>query len=251
MSEPPWEQAVRLTQASLRQREIKRFYGAASVGEFESGWALLLDGRVARTPAKNRLVAPTLAIAEAIAAEWAGQGAVIDPASMPVTRLANSALDGVAGTMAETRADIARYASADLLCYRATEPEELVAMQTETFDPALAWGEQALGARFLRSAGITHVTQPEPALAAVRGAVDACEGPFEIAALHSLTSLSGSVLLALAVARQAFGAEDAWRTAHVEEDFQIRKWGEDDEAMRRRAARWAEFAAAALVIAAA
>ena len=250
MNESPWDQAVRLTQVAMRAPEIKRFYAAATVGEVDGGWTLLLDGCGARTPAKNKLVAPSRAVAEAIAAEWAGQGPVVDPTSMPVTRLANSALDGVANTLAETRADIARYAGADLICYRAETPEALVALQAEAFDPVLAWAEDWLGARFILSAGVMHVAQPGPALAAVRNAVDAYESPFAVAALHGLTSLSGSVLLALAVARGARTAGDAWRAAHVDEDFQIRQWGEDDEAMRRRAARWVEFEAAARVIAA-
>jgi chaperone required for assembly of F1-ATPase len=248
MNESPWEQAVRLTQAAMRAPEIKRFYEAAAVGEVDGGYALLLDGRGARTPAKNKLVAPTRAIAEAIAGEWAGQGAVVDPTSMPLTRLANSAIDGVARTLAETRADIARYAGADLICYRAEAPEALVEMQAEAFDPVLVWARDALGAWFILGAGVMHVTQPEPALAAVRAAVDAYQSPFAVAALHGLTSLSGSVLLALAVARGAWSAEDAWRAAHVDEDFQILQWGEDDDAMARRAARWAEFDAAARMI---
>jgi len=247
MSESPWDQAVRLTQVAMRAPQIKRFYRTAAIGEVEGGYALLLDGRGARTPAKNKLVAPTRAIAEAIAAEWAGQGAVVDPTSMPVTRLANSALDGVAKTLAETRADIVSYAGADLLCYRAETPEALVAMQAAAFDPVLAWAEEALGVRFILSAGVMHVAQPERATAAVRAAVEAYESPFAVAALHGLTSLSGSVLLALAVARGAWSAGDAWRLAHVDEDFQIRRWGEDDEAMARRAARWVEFEAAARV----
>jgi chaperone required for assembly of F1-ATPase len=250
MSETSWDQAVRLAQVGLRAREIKRFYESTTVGEVDGGFALLLDGRGARTPAKNRLVAPSRAIAEWIAAEWAEQGAVINPAAMPVTRLANSALDGVARKLPETRADIARYAGADLVCYRAAAPEALAALQAEAFDPVLAWAEEALGARFILGAGVMHVAQPEPALAAVRNAVDAFQSPFAVAALHGLTSLSGSVLLALAVARGALGAPDAWRAAHVDEDFQIRQWGDDAEAMARRAARWAEFEAAARVIAA-
>jgi chaperone required for assembly of F1-ATPase len=165
-----------------------------------------------------------------------------------MTRLANSALDGVAKTLAETRADIVSYASADLLCYRAEAPEALVAMQAEAFDPVLAWAEDTLGARFILGAGVMHVAQPERASAAVRAAVEAYESPFAVAALHGLTSLSGSVLLAMAVARGVRSAWDAWRAAHVDEDFQIRQWGEDDEAMRRRAARWVEFEAAARVV---
>jgi chaperone required for assembly of F1-ATPase len=248
MSESPWDQAVRLTQVAMRNPEIKRFYTEATVGDVDGGWALLLDGRGARTPAKNKLVSPTRTIAEAIAAEWAGQGSVVNPTSMPLTRLANSALDGVAKTLAETRADIAGYAGADLLCYRAEAPEALVAMQSQAFDPVLAWAEEALGARFILSASVVHVPQPEPALAAVRTAVEAYESPFAVAALYGLTSLSGSVLLALAVARGARSAEHAWRAAHVDEDFQIRRWGEDEEAMQRRALRWVEFEAAARVM---
>ena len=165
------------TQVTCARRRSSASTRPPTVGEVEGGYALLLDGRGARTPAKNQLIAPTRAIAEAIAAEWAGQGAVVDPTSMPVTRLANSALDGVAKTLAETRADIARYAGADLLCYRAEEPEALVALQAEAFDPVLAWAEEALGARFILSAGVMHVAQPERALAAVRAAVEAYDEP--------------------------------------------------------------------------
>jgi chaperone required for assembly of F1-ATPase len=250
MTESPWDQAVRLTQVAMRAPRIKRFYQTAAVGEVEGGYALLLDGRGARTPAKNKLVAPSRAIAEAIAAEWAEQGTDVDPTSMPVTRLANSALDGVAKTLAETRADIVSYAGADLLCYRAEGPEALALMQAEAFDPVLAWAEAALDARFILSAGVMHVAQPGRASVAVRAAVEAYENPFAVAALHGLTSLTGSVLLALAVARGARTAGEAWRVAHVDEDFQIRQWGEDDEAMARRAARWREFEAAARVMSA-
>lgn len=248
MSEVSWQEAVRLTQVSMRAPELKRFYKAVEIGEVEGGWTLLLDGRAARTPTKNKLVAPTRAIAEGLAAEWAAQGEVIDPLSMPLTRLANSALDGVARALDETRAEIAGYAGSDLLCYRAMEPEALAAIQAEAFDPVLDWAADALGARFILSASVMHVAQPEPALAAARAAIDAYENPFAVAALHGLTSLSGSALLALALARGALDAEAAWRIAHVDEDFQIRRWGEDEDAMKRRAARWREFEAAARVI---
>jgi chaperone required for assembly of F1-ATPase len=248
MSEAP-QDPIRLARANMRVPEIKRFYKAASAGEVDGGFALRLDGRGALTPAKNRLVVPTVKIAEAIAAEWDTQGEIVIPASMPLTRLANSAIDGVARTIQETRAEIARYAGADLVCYRALEPQALVDDQAAAFDPVLAWAEDALGARFILSAGVTHVAQPAPALAAVRRAVDAFENPFVVAALHVMTSLTGSVLLALAVARGFLSADDAWRAAHVDEDFQIRKWGEDEEAQSRRAARGREFYAAAEVIA--
>jgi chaperone required for assembly of F1-ATPase len=123
MSESSWDLAARLARASLRSPEIKRFYERVGIGEADGGWALLLDGRGARTPGKKRLVAPTRVVAGAVAAESAGQGAVVVPASMPFTRLANSAIDGVAHALDETRADIAGYAGADLLCYRAEAPE--------------------------------------------------------------------------------------------------------------------------------
>ncbi len=188
----------------MRPAAIKRFFKTASVGEAEGGgFALLLDGRRARTPAKKPLILPTRALAELVAAEWAGQGETIDPAAMPLTRLANSALDGVAAAMAATRAEIAGYAGSDLLCYRATAPEALVAAEAAAFDPVLDWAREALGAKFLVAEGVVHVRQPEPALAAVRAALEAVESPFALAALHVMTSLTGSVLLALAVARGA------------------------------------------------
>jgi chaperone required for assembly of F1-ATPase len=249
MSEGSWSDAVRLTQRSLRSTPIKRIYTAVDIAEGEGGWSLLLDGRAARTPAKAKLIAPNRAIAEVIAAEWAGQGETLDTVAMPMTRLANSAIDGVANTMAQTRADIAAYANSDLTCYRALEPEALAALQAAAFDPVLDWAHEALGARFLLSGSLMHVPQPAPALAAAREAVEAFESPFAVAALHGMTSLTGSVLIALAVARGALDAEAAWRAAHVDEDYQIGKWGEDDEAMARRAARWIEFSVAATVIA--
>ncbi len=242
---------IRAAQANMRQAAIKRFFAKASVGETEGGgFGLLLDGRRARTPAKKPLILPTRALAELVAAEWAGQGETIDPAAMPLTRLANSALDGVAAALGATRTEISGYARADLLCYRAEAPEALVAAEAEAFDPVLEWAGQALGAKFLVARGVVHVRQPESALHAVRAALEAVESPFALAALHIMTSLTGSVLLSLAVARQRFGAAEAWRIAHVGEDFQIAQWGEDDDAKARRAARWRDFEAAACAFAA-
>lgn len=241
---------VRALQANMRAPEIKRFYAAATVAETPAGFGLHLDGRGARTPGKRLLVAPTRAVAEWIAAEWAGQGALIEPASMPATRLANSAIDGVAGATAETRAEILRYFGSDLVCYRAEEPGELVALQTRAHDPVLSWAHEALGARFSTGSGVLFVEQPREALAACEAALARFQGPFALAALYSLTSLSGSALIALMLARGAISTEEAWRAAHVDEDFQISKWGEDDEATARRQARWLEFLAAARIVAA-
>lgn len=234
----------------MDQAAVKRFYKTASVAEVDGGFALQLDGKPALTPAKGKLIAPNWTIAEALAAEWESQVETLAPAKMPLTRLANSALDGVARTMAATADEIAGYAGSDLVCYRALEPEALAARQAAAFDPALVFAEQALGARFALAGGIMPVAQPAASLEAVRAAVAAHADPFAMTALHALTSLSGSALLALAVARGAMSPEAAWTAAHVDEDFQIERWGVDEEAARRRAAREREFLTAAFVLAA-
>jgi chaperone required for assembly of F1-ATPase len=241
---------MRAAQEAMRPARIKRFYRAAAVGEVEGGFALLLDGRRALTPARKPLILSSRALAELVAAEWAAQGETVDPAAAPLTRLANAALDGVAAAMAATRAEIAGYAGADLVCYRAAAPAALVAAETSAFGPVLAWAEEALGAKFLLAAGVVHVRQPARTLAAVRAALRSVDDPFALAALQVMTSLAGSVLIALAVARRRLSAKEAWRIAHVSEDFQIAQWGEDEEAKARRAARWREFEAAARVVAA-
>jgi chaperone required for assembly of F1-ATPase len=164
---------------------------------------------------------------------------------MPLTRLLNSAIDGVANTMAETRADILSYAGSDLLCYRAEEPDTLVARQAHAFDPVLRWAAESLSARLNVTTGVIHVVQPPEALAAIGAALDACDSPVGLAALSVMTTLTGSALLALAVARGFLPAEAAWRAAHIDEDFQAERWGADAEAMVRREARWREFEAAA------
>ena len=241
---------MRAAQANMRPPALRRFYKRAEVVTADGGgFAVRLDGRAVRTPGKRPLVAPTRAVAERIAAEWAAQGETIEPMSMPATRLANSAIDGVVDTLAETCAAIADYAAADLVCYRAEAPEALVALQVAAYDPVLAWARDALGARFVTTVGLAHVAQPEAALAAARAAVEAYADPFAVAALHVMTSLTGSLLLALMTATGALSPEAAWRAAHVDEDFQIGRWGEDDEAKRRHAARWRDFDAAAKVLA--
>ena len=248
MSEKP-DKPMSAAQAAMRPAGLKRFYAQASVGEADGGFALLLDGRGARTPAKQPILLPNRALAEAMAREWAEQGETIDPAAMPLTRLVNSALDGVAGMRGETRAEIARYTQSDLLCYRADAPEALVAAETAAFDPILKWAGEALGAHFVVAEGVVHRPQPQAALDAVRAALEGFDEPIALAALHVMTSLTGSVLLALAVARQHVSAEEAWRIAHVDEDFQISQWGEDAEASARREARRRDSEAAARALA--
>lgn len=232
-----------------RPARIKRFYKQASAGEREGGFAILLDGKPARTPAKHPLALPSRALAEAVASEWAGQGEHIDPATMPLTRLAHAAIDGVAGGAEAVAAEIVSYAGSDLLLYRATEPEDLVAAQAKHWDPVLAWAGEVLGARFTLAEGVKHVAQPEAAIHAIRAEIARYESPFKLAALMSLTNISGSALLALALARGRLSADAAWAAAHVDEDWNVQRWGEDAEAMARRVARRLEFEAAARMLA--
>ncbi len=242
---------MRAAQSNMRPPLPKRFYKSAGVAPRDGGFALELDGRPARTPAKNPLVLPTRPLAELIAAEWDAQNETIDPFAMPATRIANSAIDGVRLKRREVRDEVVSYAGADLLCYRAGAPDSLVAAQAAAWDPALDWARDELGARFVLSEGVRHVAQPEPTLQAIGAALEAVDDPFALAALHVMTTLTGSALLALAVARARLSADEAWRAAHVDEDFQVSRWGEDAEAAARREARWREMAAAALVFAAA
>ncbi|KQT11741.1 ATPase [Methylobacterium sp. Leaf399] len=224
----------------------KRFYEQAGFADAGGGFRLTLDGRSANTPAKNPLTLPTRALAEAVAAEWQTQVAVIDPARMPLTRLANTAIDGVAPRREAVVADLAAYAVTDLVAYRAGEPERLVAMQAAAWDPVLDWAYEALGARFILSEGVRHVDQPERSIRILEEAIAATEGPFRLAALHTMTTLTGSLLIALAVLRGRLSPEEAWEAAHVDETYQAAVWGPDEEAQARMTMRKAEFEAAAL-----
>ena len=239
---------MRAAQANMRPQPVKRFYKKAEVAEEGGRFVLSLDGRRARTPGRNPISAASRELMRKVAGEWDRQRETIEPAYMPLTRLLNSAIDGVAHTMAETRADIARYAGSDLLCYRAEEPDTLVARQAHAFDPVLRWAAETLNARFIVTAGLVHVRQPPETLAAIVAALDAYDDPIALAALSVMTTLTGSALLALAVARGFILVEAAWRAAHVDEDFQAERWGADTEAMARQEARWREFEAAGAVL---
>jgi chaperone required for assembly of F1-ATPase len=241
---------MRAAQANMRPQAVKRFYKAVEVCEEGGRFVLSLDGRRARTPGHNPLAAMSRALMLEAAAEWERQRETVDPADMPLTRLLNSSIDGVAHTMAETRADILRYADSDLLCYRAEEPDTLVAREAHAFDPVLRWAAESLGSRFNVTAGIVPIAQPPAALAAIGAALDAYDDPVALAALSVMTTLTGSALLALAVGRGFLSPEGAWRAAHTDEDFQAERWGVDAEATARRQARWREFEAAGIVMAA-
>ena len=237
------EAARRLT-APTRQ---KRFYKEAKMQPEEGGFILRLDGKRALTPGKKPLAVSDRRLADAIAAEWMSQGEFIDPSAMPVTRLANTAIDGVAERLAEVRAEILSYAGTDLVCYRAGEPEGLVERQRAGWDPVLAWAEKRFG-RFALAEGMVHVAQPEATLAALSSAALSYDDPFRLAGLSLATTLSGSALIALALAEAAIDVDAAWAAAHVDEDWNIAQWGEDAEEAIRRAYRFAAFRAAALAL---
>lgn len=228
-----------------RQTLPKRFYeGVAVKDEAGGGASLLLDGKPVRTPGKALLVLPNKALAEAVAEEWHQQGTRIDPATMPLTRLANSVIDGVKGREGAVVGDILGYAGSDLVCYRAEGPEPLVALQSKHWDPVVAFAKSDLGAPMRLGAGVMHVAQPEASLQDIERRLERFDA-WSLAPLHVMTGLTGSALLALAVALRRLSPEEAWAAAHVDEDWQISQWGEDDEARVRRANRWRDFAAAA------
>lgn len=236
---------VRRAQIQMLKPLPKRFYAAVTIGSAEDGsHAVLLDGRTVRTPAKQPLTVPTRPAAELLAAEWDAQKDVIDPATMPVTRLANTAIDGVAKDIRGVFDDILNFAGTDLLCYRASEPEGLVARQGERWDPIISWAADELGARLILAEGIVHQTQPAAALNALAGALRSYATPLGLACLHTITTLTGSALLALAFAERRLAAEEAWMLAHLDEDWQIEHWGTDEEAFQRREKRWLEMQAA-------
>jgi chaperone required for assembly of F1-ATPase len=226
----------------------RRFYQKATAATAPEGHIVRLDDKPARTPARRRLAAPTLALAEAIAAEWEAQRELIDPATMPLTRFANAIIDGVADSPGPVAAEIGKYLASDLLFYRASSPPQLRERQTQQWDPILAWARDSLGAQFKLGEGIIHVAQPETALKAARATIPA--DPWRLGAVHVITTLTGSALLALALALGALTADAAWQAAHVEEDWNMEQWGKDDMALERRAFRFAEMRAAATVLSA-
>jgi len=237
----------------VRTRLRKRFYDKATAADDgPNSYAVLLDGKKINTPARKPLAAPTRALAQALAAEWNAQKDVIDPARMPLTRLANAAIDAVDARPAEVAAEVEKYLGSDLVFYRAEQPAGLVERQARHWDPVLAWARDALGARFVLAQGVMHVTQPAEAIAAARSAIPAEPGNMKyiwrLAAISSITSLTGSALLALALAAGAFDADAVWAAAHVDEDWQMSQWGRDELALARRDYRRAEFDAAAMVL---
>lgn len=239
---------VAAAQSAMRNPLPARFYEAAAVLERDGLFHVALDGRIARTPARNPLAVASRPVAEALAAEWQAQTGRIDPAIMPVTRLVNSALDGVADQHEAVRAEIVRYAGSDALCYRAAEPEALVERQDALWGPVLRDVEGMLGARFVLAQGVMFAAQPQATLDAVARRVAGIAAPLALAGAHNVMTLTGSAILMLALAAGRLDEEACWAAAHLDEDYQIGVWGQDEEAAERRAIRRREFAAAALLL---
>ena len=228
----------------------KRFFNAAEVEKRGDAYAVLLDGKPAKTPACRDLVLPSEAAALAFAAEWNALGDYIDPVGLPFTRIVNAAIDGVAAQAEAVFEEVVNYVGSDLLLYRAAEPERLVADQAEAWDPVLDMVRDQTGARFILAEGIVHVAQPPATLSLMRQELAEAVGegpaaPFRLAALNVMTTLTGSALLGLVVLQGRLAPEAAWSAAHVDEAFQESRWGLDDEAQERRDRRWREMQAAA------
>jgi chaperone required for assembly of F1-ATPase len=228
-------------------RRAGRFYSQAVAGdETDDGIPVLLDGRPIKTPAGRPFAAPTRELAEALAAEWNAQKDQIDPARMPLTRLANAVIDAVVDQPQSVADEIANYLGSDLVLYRADTPQGLIARQAELWDPLLRWAHETHGARFVTVEGVMFAAQPAEAIAAVRRAIP--REPWRLGALSSIASLTGSALIALALSAEALDVDAAWAAAHVDEDWQMAQWGRDELALNQRAYREAELRAAADVL---
>jgi len=218
---------------------MKRFWKTVTIVD----GAIELDGRPVRTPARAALTLPTPQLAEAVAEEWRSVGEELDPRAMPLTGLANAAIDQIAPNPAPFAADLARYGESDLLCYRAELPEPLVERQAAQWDPLLDWARTRYDVHFETTAGIMHRPQPAATIARLQEVVAALD-PFQLAALSPLVTISGSLVAALALLEGAADRETVWRAAQLDEDWQAEQWGEDELATRAREVRRADFDAA-------
>ncbi len=233
------ERFERLSRDRIQRPLPKRFYKSVTVTE---QLGIALDGRGVKTPLKAPLVLPNHALAEAVAAEWDEQIEVINPHAMPLTKLANTAIDRAVAERSKITAEIVEFAGSDMVCYRAESPVGLVLRQTTHWDPIIAWARSELKARFATVSAITHRRQSAEALQTLEAHITALD-PFSFVTVHNLTTLTGSALLAAMVAAGKIPADAAWLVANVDEDWQIETWGEDAEAATRRAGRLREFSA--------
>lgn len=228
--------------------KLKRFYETVTVVDANGGFAIALDGRPVRTPAKSLLAVPTAGLAQAVAAEWEAQDDEVKPLAMLLTRLASTAIDKVASERLRFVEDLAGYAASDLLCYRAEHPPELVARQDAQWQPLLDWAAERHAARLEVTQGVVPRPQPPAALTALRASI-AAHDAMSLSALHSATTAAGSLVIGLALLHGRLTADEAFELAELDESFQIEQWGEDPEAANRREAIRAEFHAVANFIA--
>lgn len=224
----------------MSEWKLKRFWTDVAVAEKHDGFCITLDGRPVRTPAKADLLLPTQGLAEALAAEWRAQEDEVDPAAMPYTRGANSAIDRVTPQREQVADLLADYADSDLVCYRAEHPAELVAHQAASWDPVLDWAATALDARLEPRVGVMHQPQPAAAVRLLRARVHRF-GPFHLAAFHDLVGLSGSLLLGFAAAGDWREIDEIWDLSRVDEDWQASQWGVDADAAAEAEKKRGEF----------
>ncbi|HVU31472.1 MAG TPA: ATP12 family protein [Sphingomicrobium sp.] len=223
---------------------MKRFWKEVSVEREGDGWTLKLDGRPVRTPARSALVVPTEALALAIAEEWRSVGDELDPRAMPLTGLANAAIDRIAPDRQAFAGGLAKYAEADLACYRSEWPPELVERQAGSWDELLAWGRRRYDVDFATTSGLLHVPQPQATIERLSQAVAELD-PFHLAGLSPLVTAGGSLLAGLAVLEKAMSAEAAWQAVSIDERWQLEQWGADKEAEQGLEGRRRDFLAAA------
>ena len=226
---------------------VRRFYETATTAPSDRGIAILLDGRPVKTPARHDLAVPSARLGEAIAEEWSRQGEKVDPRSMPLTGLANAAIDRVSPDPGAFAAGLAGYGESDLLYYRAEGPAPLAAREAELWDPILAWARRRYDAGFELASGVIHRPQPRHTVEQLAAAV-AARTPFELVGLWPLVTISGSLVIALALAEGAVTLDEAWAAAALDELWQIETWGADKEAVRNLESRRREFEAAYLFL---
>ncbi|KQN25278.1 ATPase [Sphingomonas sp. Leaf33] len=220
---------------------MKRFWTDVSVVPQGDGHGIALDGKPIRTPQRTPLAVPTRVLADAIAGEWRSVGATIDPRAMPLTGLANASLDTIAPDPAVFAVSLARYGESDLLYYRAEEPAPLVERQQAAWDPALDWARARYDVHFETTAGVMHRPQPAATIERLRDAVAAARDAFTLAGLHPIVTVTGSLVLALALVEGALDADTVWHAARIDEDWQEEMWGKDELAAQATAVHRADF----------
>lgn len=234
-------------QKSNQRGLAKRFYEEVGVEECRPGFKILLDGRPIKTPQKHILKAPTQKLAKALMAEWDGQKKMIDPSVMPLTKMLNTAIDRIPAQRDGVIDELVSYAGSDMVCYRACEPESLVARQNEQWNPLLDWLGEEFGITLTQGEGVIHIAQSKEDLEKIRQYL-ASKSEFFLSGFHSLTTLSGSFTVAMACAHDRITPQEAWAAAHLDADWQAQRWGTDEEAQSARANAYIEFKAADLLL---